>query len=93
MRTIKFAIIAVVLACSFQAAEAQVRVGVGINIGTPAPVIYERAPVVYTRPVVYSRPVAFRRHVVYGRPVYRGGYYAAPRYHRVYAPRPIHRRW
>lgn len=92
MRTIKFAIIAVVMACSFQAAEAQVRVGVGINIGTPAPVIYERAPVVYTRPVVYSRPVVYPRRVVYARPVYRRGYYAAPRHYKVH-PRHPHGRW
>ncbi|RZA02224.1 MAG: hypothetical protein EOP47_07725 [Sphingobacteriaceae bacterium] len=69
MKTIKLSIIALIVACSFQIANAQVRVGVGINIGTPvyyrpAPVVYAPAPVVYSAPrtVVYTRPVVYRRH-------------------------------
>lgn len=92
MKTIKLSIIALIVACSFQAAKAQVSVGVGINIGNPAPVVYHTAPVVYARPVVYSRPVEYRRRVVYARPVYRRGYYVTPRHHRAHAPRPMHHR-
>jgi hypothetical protein len=69
MKTIKLSIIALIVACSFQVADAQVRVGIGINIGTPvyyrpAPVVYAPAPVIYSRPrtVVYTRPVVYRRH-------------------------------
>ncbi len=85
MRTIKFAIIALVLACSFQAAEAQVRVGLNVGFNTAPPprrvFVERRHPV---RPYVYHRPV------------YRRGYYAAaPRYQyhpRVYHPR-VYRHW
>ena len=69
MKTIKLSIIALIVACSFQVANAQVRIGVGINIGTPvyyrpAPVVYAPAPVVYSRPraVVYTSPVVYRRY-------------------------------
>ncbi len=81
MKTIKLSIIALILACSFQVANAQVRVGIGVNIGTPvyyepAPVVYAPAPVIYSRgPVIYRRPVVYRRHympmrqrVIYARP-------------------------
>jgi len=88
MKTIKLSIIALIVACSFQVADAQVRVGIGVNIGTPvyyrpAPVVYSPAPVVYSRhrPVVYRRPVVHRRHYV-------------PVRHRVVYTRPHHaRRW
>ncbi len=92
MKTIKLSIIALIVACSFQAAKAQVSVGIGVNIGTPAPVVYHRAPVVYTRPVVYSRPVVYPRRVVYTRPVYTRGYYVAPKHYKVH-PRHPHGRW
>lgn len=94
MKTIKLSIIALIVACSFQVASAQVRVGIGVNIGTPvvyrpapvvyapAPVVYSRAPVVYSRgPVMYRRPVKYRRHYV-------------PVRHRVIYTRPHHvRHW
>lgn len=87
MKTIKLSIIALIVACSFQAANAQVRVGVGVNIGTPvvyrpAPVVYAPAPVVYRRPapVIYRRPVVYRRHYI-------------PVRHRVVYARPHYRRW
>lgn len=73
MKTFKLAIAAFILACSFEAANAQVRVGV--NIGTPpAPprrVVMVRPPVHHERIVhrvpprhVYYKPVV-RRQVVY----------------------------
>ncbi|WP_460692823.1 hypothetical protein [Mucilaginibacter puniceus] len=84
MKTIKLSIIALIVACSFQVANAQVRVGVGINIGTPvvyrpvvvhrpAPVVYAPAPVVYRRPVVVYRRhyIPVRHRVVYVRPHYK----------------------
>ena len=86
MKTIKLSIIALIVACSFQVANAQVRVGIGVNIGTPvvyrpAPVIYAPAPVVYSRgPVMYRRPIVYRRHYV-------------PVRHRVVYARPHYRRW
>ena len=86
MKTIKLSIIALIVACSFQVANAQVRVGIGVNIGTPvvyrpAPVVYAPAPVVYSRgPVMYRRPVVYRRHYV-------------PVRHRVVYARPHYRRW
>jgi hypothetical protein len=86
MKTIKLSIIALIVACSFQVANAQVRVGVGINIGTPvyyrpAPVVYAPAPVVYSRPVVYRHRVKYKRHYV-------------PVRHRVVYTRPHHvRHW
>ena len=87
MKAIKLSIIALIVACSFQVANAQVRVGIGVNIGTPvyyrpAPVVYAPAPVVYSRgPVMYRRPVVYRRHYV-------------PVRHRVVYARPHHvRHW
>jgi hypothetical protein len=77
MKIIKLSIIALIVACSFQVANAQVRVGIGINIGTPvyyapAPVVYAPAPIIYRRPVVYRRHyVPVRHRVVYARPHYR----------------------
>lgn len=85
MKTIKLSIIALIVACTFQVANAQVRVGVGINIGTPvyyrpAPVVYAPAPVVYSRgPIMYRRPVKLRRHYV---PVRQRVVYERPRYYR-----------
>ena len=87
MKTIKLSIIALIVACSFQVASAQVRVGIGVNIGAPvvyrpAPVVYAPAPVVYRHgPVMYRRPVKYRRHYV-------------PVRHRVVYARPHHvRHW
>lgn len=85
MKVIKLSIIALIVACSFQVANAQVRVGIGVNIGTPvyyrpAPVVYAPAPVVYSRgPVMYRRPVKYRRHYV---PVRQRAVYDRPRYYR-----------
>lgn len=63
MRTIKLALATIVCALAFQAADAQVRVGV--HIGTPPPpprvVGVNRPVVVRHRPVVYARPVVVRR--------------------------------
>lgn len=90
MKAIKLSIIALIIACSFQVANAQVRVGIGINIGNPYPVVVHRpAPVVYAPPpvvyaparVVYRRPVVYKRHY-------------APVRHKVIHPRPHHgRHW
>jgi len=88
MKAIKLTIAALLLACTFQAASAQVRVGVGVNIGNPYPV-YERS-IVYERPVVYGRPV------VYERPVYRRHIYRRYAYRPMVRERVIvrnHRRW
>ncbi|MDB5004120.1 MAG: hypothetical protein JWQ34_2345 [Mucilaginibacter sp.] len=70
MKTLKLTIAAVILACTFQAASAQVRVGV--RIGTPPPrreVVVERRPqrevIVQHRPYYrhgYRRPVVVRRY-------------------------------
>jgi hypothetical protein len=86
MKTLKLAIAAVILACTVQAANAQV--SIGVSIGTPPPrrvvVVHEPVynDVVYERPayreVVYERPV-YRRVVVQPAPrrvYYRSGYYA-----------------
>jgi hypothetical protein len=71
MKTLKLTIAAVILACTFQAASAQVRVGV--RIGTPPP---RREVVVVHRPV--QRQVIVRHEPV------RRGYYRKPVYHRNY---------
>lgn len=92
MKTLKLALATIALVLGFQAAEAQVNIGV--QIGTPAP----RHVVVYDRPA-YHRPVVVRhRPVVYHRPVvvahrgparyrqvvrYRGG-------HRYYVNQPYY---
>ena len=93
MKTLKLAIATIALVLGFQAAEAQV--SVGVQIGAPA-----RRVVVYDRPVVYNRPVVVRHRgpVVYNRPVvvrhrgpvryrqvvhYRGG-------HRYYVNQPYY---
>ena len=67
MKALKLTIVALIMACTFQAANAQVRVGVGI--GTPPP---QRRTVIveHRRPVVYHRRRVYRRHV-YRRPVVR----------------------
>jgi hypothetical protein len=67
MKLIKISVIALILTCSMQLAKAQVRVGIGVHIGTP--VRYVERPYYYDdydRVVYYDRPV--RRY--YGRPVY-----------------------
>jgi hypothetical protein len=82
MKLIKISIIALVLTCSMQFAKAQVRVGIGVNIGTP--VRYVERPYYYDdydRVVYYDRPVAVRRY--YDRPVYRTRYYNRPVYRQV----------
>jgi len=87
MKTLKLAVATIALVIGFQAAEAQVRVGV--QIGAPAPrhvVVYDRPVVVRHRPVVYHRPVvvAHRGPVRYRRVVqYRGG-------HRYYVNQPYY---
>ncbi|MES2377788.1 MAG: hypothetical protein V4553_14475 [Bacteroidota bacterium] len=75
MKILKLTIAAVILACTFQAASAQVRVGV--RIGTPSP---RREVVVVHRPVqrqviVRHEPVrrSYYRHS-YRRPVYHSNY-------------------
>jgi hypothetical protein len=75
MKTLKLTIAAVILACTFQAASAQVRVGV--RIGTPPP---RREVVVVHRPV--QRQVIVRHEPVrrtyyrrdYRKPVYQSNY-------------------
>ncbi|GGH02783.1 hypothetical protein [Mucilaginibacter phyllosphaerae] len=82
MKTIKIAIIALVLTLGAQFAKAQVRVGIGVHIGTP--VRYVERPYYdddYNRVVYYDRPVVVRR--VYARPVYRERYYERPVYRQV----------
>jgi hypothetical protein len=74
MKLFKISIIALVLTCSMQLAKAQVRVGIGINLGTP--VRYVERPYYYDdydRVVYYNRPVRryYGRPVYYNRPVYR----------------------
>jgi sRNA-binding carbon storage regulator CsrA len=80
MKTLKLSIAAFILAFSFQAAKAQV--SIGVSIGAPQRVVVVREPVyhpvVYERPVVYARP-AYRRVVV------------APAPRRVYTRRYYHR--
>jgi hypothetical protein len=62
MKTIKLTIVAVILACTFQAAHAQVRVGV--RIGTPPP----------RHVVVVGRPYGYYHARYYHRPYYRTYY-------------------
>jgi hypothetical protein len=86
MKTIKLAVAAFLLAFSFQAAKAQV--SIGVSIGTPPP---PRRVVVVHEPVydevVYERP-AYRRVVV--APAYpRRGYYRQPIVYR--RPVMVHR--
>ncbi len=98
MKTLKITIAAVLLACTFQAANAQV--SVGIHFGTPAPrrvyvepyrpypyyheTVVERYPV--RREVIVERaPIrtVYYRHTEYRRPVYvRNGYYHHERFER-----------
>ncbi len=90
MKRITFLAVIVAL-FTINAAKAQVRVHVGLNVGAPvyyapAPPVYQPAPVVYEEaPAVYYGP---RYHRYYRRPVYvRRGYYgprhvAYARYHR-----------
>ena len=65
MKTIKLSIIALILACTFQVADAQVRVGIGI--GTPPPrrtvIVEHRRPVVYRRHY-YRRPYVRHERVI-----------------------------
>lgn len=85
MKTLKIAVATIALILGFQAAKAQV--SIGVQIGTPAP----RHVVVYDRPVVYSRPVVVRhRPVVYHRPVV-VGYRGPARYRQVVHYRGGHR--
>lgn len=94
MKTLKLALTTIALVLGFQAAKAQV--SIGVQIGTPpprqvvvvnrpvvvhpAPVVYHRAPVVYHRPVVVRhRGPARYRQVVH----YRNG-------HRYYVNQPYY---
>ncbi|MEO8886719.1 MAG: hypothetical protein ABI367_11695 [Mucilaginibacter sp.] len=65
MKAIKLTIVALIMACTFQAANAQVRVGV--NVGTPPPrrtvIVEHRRPVVVYRRHVYRRPYVRHRVV------------------------------
>ncbi|MCC8425610.1 hypothetical protein [Mucilaginibacter sp. UR6-11] len=82
MKTLKLAIAAVILACTFQAAKAQV--SFGISIGTPPPrrVIVEPYP--YCREEVVERYPVRREVFVERAPVrtvyYQRGYYRRPVY-------------
>jgi hypothetical protein len=93
MKTLKLTIAAALMACTFQAANAQI--SVGLRIGTPPPrhVVVVREPVyreeyvepVYTREY-YERPVVYNRVVVappVRRVYYRRGY-SRPVYHQTY---------
>jgi len=87
MKTLKISIVALVLTLGAQFAKAQVRVGIGVNIGTP--VRYVERPVYYEdpAPVYYERPVVVRRYYA-PRAVYRTRYYERPVYrHVVYRER------
>ncbi|MES2807986.1 MAG: hypothetical protein V4619_05145 [Bacteroidota bacterium] len=99
MKTIKLSIAAIILAFSFQAAKAQVSIGVSIGTPPPSRVVVVREPVYhdvyYERPVVYERP-AYRRVVVAPAPrrvYYSRGYYHRPPVvvHQVYHDRGRHR--
>ena len=94
MKTLKLGIATIALVLGFNAAEAQVNIGVQIGAPQPRevvvvnrPVVVRRAPVVYHRPrVVYHRPVVVRhrgparfRQVVH----YRNG-------HRYYVNQPYY---
>lgn len=95
MKTLKLAIAAALLAGTFQAANAQI--SVGLRIGTPPPphrVVVVREPVYreeYVEPVYsreyYERPVVYNRVIVappVRRVYYRHGYYGRPVYHENY---------
>jgi hypothetical protein len=90
MKSLKLAVATIALVLGFQAAEAQVNIGV--QIGTPRQVVvydrpvYNRPVVVRHRPVVYHRPVvvAHRGPARYRQVVrYRGG-------HRYYVNQPYY---
>ena len=87
MKTLKIAVATIALILGFQAAKAQV--SIGVQIGTPAPrhvVVYDRPVVVRHRPVVHHRRVvvAHRGPARYRQVVhYRGG-------HRYYVNQPYY---
>jgi hypothetical protein len=96
MKTLKLTIAAALIACTFQAAKAQI--SVGLRIGTPPPrhVVVVREPVYqeeYVEPAYpvyrreyYERPVVYNRVVVappVRRVYYRRGY-SRPVYHQTY---------
>jgi hypothetical protein len=94
MKRITFLAVIVAL-FTINAAKAQVRVHVGLNVGSPiyyepAPPVYQPAPVVYEQaPAVYYGP---RYHRYYRRPVYvNRGYYGHTYYSRYH--RGGYRRW
>jgi len=65
MKTLKLTIATIALVLGFQAANAQVNIGV--SIGTPPPrqvVVVNRPVVVHRAPVVYQRPVVVRHRPV-----------------------------
>jgi len=91
MKTLKLAIVTAILALGFNAANAQVHIGV--SLGYPARPVYYDRPVYYERPAYYDRPVYYAPPPVVVRPaypVYRRygygyGYYRRPMmYHRMY---------
>jgi hypothetical protein len=104
MKTLKLTIATVIAACTFQAANAQI--SVGVRIGTPPPrrVVVVSDPVYaepyYERPVYreeyYSRPV-YNRVIVerapYRRVYYNRGYYGRPVYHESYYRHVRYNRW
>ncbi|MFD2147363.1 hypothetical protein [Mucilaginibacter antarcticus] len=83
MKTIKLSIAAFILAFGFQAAKAQVSIGVSIGAPPPSRVVVVREPVYrdvyYERPVVYERP-SYQRVIV--APAPRRAYYSRSYYHR-----------
>jgi hypothetical protein len=81
MKTLKLAIVTAILALGFNAANAQVHIGV--SLGYPARPVYYRP---YYRPVVVERPVYYApRYPVYRHHGYGYGYYRRPMmYHRMY---------
>ncbi|HEY9534641.1 MAG TPA: hypothetical protein VIQ77_08900 [Mucilaginibacter sp.] len=81
MKALKLTIAALLLAFTFQAASAQIRVGV--HIGTPPPphrVIVAHRPVVVYHPV--GHPTVIVRHGRYHRPYYNRHYYSRHYYNR-----------
>ena len=103
MKTLKLAIATVIAACTFQAANAQI--SVGVRIGTPPPrrVVVVSDPYYsepyYAPPVYheyYSRPV-YNRVIVerapYRRVYYSRGYYGRPVFYDNYYRHERHGRW
>ena len=84
MKIIKISIAALILTLGAQFAKAQVRVGIGVNLGAPVRYVERPYDDGYDR-VVYERPVVVPRY--YARPAYYGRRYYGPRYYN----RPVYR--